>query len=99
LRSIVRAPSGSSVAELTEARYDAAAAARDLDAASESETTTAEDEPVIFFCAEMSPAAARPRINKNATTPPARRMRISRAYCSDARGLLSVALRSLTKQG
>jgi len=67
---------GSSLTALT---CDAASMAGGPDAASESETAPAEDECVTFFCAEINPAAARPRINKAATRTPARRMRISRA--------------------
>jgi hypothetical protein len=55
----------------------------------ESESTTEEDELDIFFCAEMNPAAVRPRINKTAIAPLARHMRTP-ACCSDVRGLLTV---------
>jgi hypothetical protein len=68
-------------------RCDIAAVASDLDAAGESETTTVEDEPVIVFCAETSPAAVSPRIDRTATTTPARHMRNLRAFHPRARTL------------
>jgi hypothetical protein len=78
-----------SLTGLTDERCNVAAAASEFDSELELAATTAEDEAAVFLCAEMSPTAARPRINKIATTPPMRRMRISRAHSSNARGLFT----------
>ena len=67
---------------------DPVAGATDLDAAGELETTTAEDEMVIFFCADTNPAAAKPRTNKAAIALPARHMRIFSACRLNVRGVL-----------
>src|SRR5271167_2646711 len=53
-----------SLTGLTDERCNVAAAASEFDSELELEATTAEDEAAVFLCAEMSPTAARPRINK-----------------------------------
>jgi hypothetical protein len=79
-----------SLTGLTDGRCNVSAAASEIDSELESEATSAEDEATVFLCAEMSPTAATPRINKIPTTPPMRRMRISCAHSSNARGLFTV---------
>jgi len=51
--------------------------ARDAAGASE---IAGEDETAAIFRTEANPAAVRPRINRTATMPPMRHIRISRAY-------------------